>query len=80
MKVVKISETTPFITKDGAEIREILAPSNSFMKNQSLAEARILPGDTTKQHQHIKSEEIYYILYGNAEMTVVAHPLTRMKI
>ncbi|MEA1958539.1 MAG: cupin domain-containing protein, partial [Chloroflexota bacterium] len=53
-----------FITKDASEIREILAPRNSSIKNQSLAEARVLPGKSTEEHCHPVAEEIYYIIDG----------------
>ncbi len=70
MQIVNISRTKPFITKDNSEIREILSPGNSSLGNQSLAEARVSPGKATIQHYHIKTEEIYYILQGRAEITV----------
>jgi mannose-6-phosphate isomerase-like protein (cupin superfamily) len=70
MQIVNISRTRPFITKDNSEIREILSPGNSSLENQSLAEARVSPGKATIQHYHIKTEEIYYILQGRAEIIV----------
>ena len=70
MEIVNRSRAKPFITKDNSEIREILAPGNSSLKNQSLAEARVSPAKATTQHYHIRSEEIYYILQGKAEIRV----------
>jgi mannose-6-phosphate isomerase-like protein (cupin superfamily) len=70
MEVVNRNGVEPFITKDSSEIREILAPANSSIKNQSLAEARLTPGMTTDEHFHPKSEEIYYILEGRGRMKV----------
>ncbi len=70
MQIVNISRTKPFITKDNSEIREILSPGNSSLENQSLAEARVSPGKATIQHYHVKTEEIYYILQGRAEIIV----------
>ncbi len=35
---------------------------------QSLAEARILSGQTTQLHKHLKSEELYYITSGTGRM------------
>jgi mannose-6-phosphate isomerase-like protein (cupin superfamily) len=52
-----------YITKDGSTIREIMKAAN-----QSLAEATVLPGQTTAAHYHIKTEEIYYILRGRGMM------------
>ena len=43
-----------FTTKDGSEIRELLAHRNSCIANQSLAEARLLPGASTAAHYHPK--------------------------
>lgn len=70
MEIVNRSKATPFITKDNSEIKEILAPRNSSLRNQSLAEARVSPDKATIQHYHIKAEEIYYILQGKAEIRV----------
>ncbi|MEW6303535.1 MAG: hypothetical protein AB1705_08700 [Verrucomicrobiota bacterium] len=39
MDVVNLNAAPPFITKDGSEIRELLAYRNSAIRNQSLAEA-----------------------------------------
>jgi mannose-6-phosphate isomerase-like protein (cupin superfamily) len=57
-----------FITKDGSEIRELLAHRNSCIRNQTLAEARLPPGASTARHRHLKTEEIYYILEGSGSM------------
>jgi mannose-6-phosphate isomerase-like protein (cupin superfamily) len=68
--VVNISEAAPFVTKDGSEIRELLAHRNSSIRNQSLAEARLPPGAATTPHYHPLTEEIYYILEGAGEMRI----------
>ena len=70
MEVVNVNETKPFITKDTAEIREILAPRNSSLAKQSLAEAKVMPGRSTQEHYHVKSEEIYHIVRGKGKMTI----------
>jgi mannose-6-phosphate isomerase-like protein (cupin superfamily) len=62
--VVNLSDAAPFITKDGSEIRELLAYRNSSIRQQSLAEARIQPGGSTQEHFHPRAEEIYYITRG----------------
>ena len=72
MDIVNIEDTTPFITADGSEIRELLAHRNSSIRNQSLAEARLPPGASTTPHHHPRSEEIYYILNGAAEIQIGA--------
>ena len=68
MDIINRTQAAPFITKDGSEIRELLAHRNSSIRNQSLAEATIAVGTATQEHDHPKSEEIYYILGGNGRM------------
>lgn len=70
MDIVNRDNVKPFITKDSSEIREILAPGNSIIKRQSLAEAKLLPGRSTEEHYHAQTEEIYYILSGRGQMIV----------
>ena len=41
MDIKNLDEVPSFITKDGSEIRELLAHRNSVIRNQSLAEARV---------------------------------------
>ena len=60
----------PFITKDGSEIRELLAHRNSAIRNQSLAEARIPVGGSTQEHYHPQAEEIYFITSGAGRMRI----------
>ncbi|HEX4149375.1 MAG TPA: cupin domain-containing protein, partial [Pirellulales bacterium] len=59
-----------FTTKDGSEIRELLAHRNSCIREQSLAEARLAPGARTAAHFHPRTEEIYYILSGTGLMQI----------
>lgn len=68
MDVIQHSKAVPFVTKDGSTIRELLAHRNSSIRNQSLAEARVPSGVRTQSHYHPRSEEIYYILSGEAHM------------
>jgi len=70
VEVVNRNEVETFITKDSSEIREILAPKNSSIMNQSLAEAMLAPGMGTDEHFHPKAEEIYYILDGRGRMQI----------
>lgn len=70
MDVINRNAAAPFITKDGSEIRELLAYRNSCIRNQSLAEATLPPGGSTAEHFHATSEEIYYILSGRGRMRV----------
>src|SRR3974377_822276 len=68
MDVQNIDRVPAFTTKDGSEIRELLAHRNSCIRNQTLAEARLAPGAATAPHHHLKTEEIYYILAGRGLM------------
>lgn len=70
MEIKNINSVEPFITKDGSEIRELLAYRNSSIRNQSLAEARVPVGGATLEHYHIKTEEIYFILQGKGRMKI----------
>ena len=60
----------PYVTKDGAEIRELMHPGVHGNRSQSLAEATVQPGATTALHQHRSSEEIYHITSGTGVMTL----------
>src|SRR5262245_61678813 len=68
MDIHNIASVPAFTTKDGSEIRELLAHRNSCIRNQSLAEARVQPGKRTAPHYHPRTEEIYYILEGRGQM------------
>jgi len=64
MDIKNLDDMPPFTTKDGSEIRELLAHRNSAIRNQSLAEARLPVGGATQEHFHPRAEEIYYITHG----------------
>jgi len=64
MEIAARGRCAPFITEDGSEIRELLAHRNSSLRNQSLAEATLRKGQSTRAHFHPKAEEVYYILRG----------------
>lgn len=70
MDIKNLNEASPFTTKDGSEIRELLAHRNSAIRNQSLAEARLPAGGSTQEHYHVKTEEIYYITHGKGRMRI----------
>jgi mannose-6-phosphate isomerase-like protein (cupin superfamily) len=70
MEVFNLDAQPPFTTKDGSEIRDLLSHRNSALRNQSLAEARLQPGQSTDEHYHAKSEEIYYITHGSGRMRI----------
>ena len=70
MHIVNIDRVPAFTTKDGSEIRELLAARNSCIRNQTLAEARLPPGGSTTPHHHVETEEIYYVLSGQGSLRV----------
>jgi mannose-6-phosphate isomerase-like protein (cupin superfamily) len=70
MDTKNLNEVPSFITKDGSEIRELLAHRNSVIRNQSLAEARVPVGASTQEHYHIKTGEIYYITHGAGRIRI----------
>lgn len=70
MDIVNVNAAPPFITKDGSEIRELLAHRNSSVRQQSLAEARLPAGAATQEHYHAKTEEIYFITAGTGRMRI----------
>jgi len=70
MEIKSLNEVPSFITKDGSEIRELLAYRNSAIRNQSLAEARLPVGGATQEHYHARAEEIYFIIAGRGRMRI----------
>jgi mannose-6-phosphate isomerase-like protein (cupin superfamily) len=70
MDIKNLAAVPAFITKDGSEIRELLAHRNSAIRNQSLAEARLPVGTSTQEHFHPRCEEIYYITQGTGRIRI----------
>lgn len=70
MDITALDAQLPFITKDGSEIRELLSHRNSAIRHQSLAEARLQPGQSTDEHYHSRSEEIYFLTHGVGKMRI----------
>lgn len=64
------SDITPYLTKDGSEIRELMHPSVHGNRRQSLAEATIAPGAWTQLHRHALTEELYHVTAGRGWMTL----------
>jgi mannose-6-phosphate isomerase-like protein (cupin superfamily) len=63
MEVVAYETLEPFTTKDGSTIREYV-----HSPVQSLAEAILVPGQSTRRHFHALSEEIYLLISGGGTM------------
>lgn len=70
MDIKNLNQVEPFTTRDGSEIRELLAHRNSEIRNQSLAEARLPAGASTLEHYHPKAEEIYFITAGRGRIRI----------
>ncbi len=70
MDIKNLNEVPAFITKDGSEIRELLAHRNSVIRQQSLAEARLPAGGSTQEHYHPRAEEIYFITRGRGRIRI----------
>jgi len=70
MDITTLDKLEPFITKDGSEIRELLAYRNSEIRNQSLAEPRLPVGKSTLEHYHAKAEENYLITRGRGRIRI----------
>jgi mannose-6-phosphate isomerase-like protein (cupin superfamily) len=70
MKINQLAAQKPFTTHDGSTIRSILDSTNAPVQNQSLAEASLPKGGATERHYHRLSEEIYFMLEGEAQMEI----------
>ncbi len=68
MIVRSLAEAEAFTTADGSTIRELLGLPTAPVRNQSLAEATLGPGQSTQRHYHRAAEEIYYVVAGSGEM------------
>jgi mannose-6-phosphate isomerase-like protein (cupin superfamily) len=66
----RYDEVSPYVTKDGSQIRELMHPAVHGGANQSLAEATVAPGARTTLHRHRHTEEIYHITTGSGLMTL----------
>ncbi len=64
------AEVTPYVTKDGSTIRELMHPGVQGNRAQSLAEATVPAGTKTLLHRHAVTEELYHITAGSGVMTL----------
>lgn len=62
------SDITAYITKDSSQISELMHPSLHACQHQSLAEAIVPAGSSTRLHRHRQSEELYHITSGYGVM------------
>lgn len=65
-------DSTPFVTKDGSTVRELMHPAVHGNRAQSLAEAIVPAGGHTILHRHLRSEELYHFTAGSGRMTLGA--------
>lgn len=62
------ADVTPYVTKDGSIIRELMHPLVQGNQAQSLAEATLPPGGRTLRHRHRLTEELYHFTAGQGVM------------
>lgn len=67
MEIARRSELQPYVTRDGSEIREWVAPGTSG-RRQSLAEATVPASGATLAHFHRESEEVYLVTSGSGRL------------
>jgi mannose-6-phosphate isomerase-like protein (cupin superfamily) len=67
MEIARRSELPAYVTRDGSEIREWIAPGTPG-RRQSLAEATVPAGGSTLAHLHRVSEEIYLVTAGSGRL------------
>ncbi|HKG38199.1 MAG TPA: cupin domain-containing protein [Conexibacter sp.] len=67
MEIARRSELEPYLTRDGSEIREWVAPGTPG-RRQSLAEATVRAGGSTLAHYHQESEEVYLVTSGSGRL------------
>jgi mannose-6-phosphate isomerase-like protein (cupin superfamily) len=68
--VRSLEEAEAFTTADGSTIRELLGLPTAPVRNQSLAEATLEPGQATERHYHREAEEIYYVVEGAGALEI----------
>jgi mannose-6-phosphate isomerase-like protein (cupin superfamily) len=59
-----------YTTRDESAIFELMHPDVHGNARQSLAEARVAPGQITRLHRHHQSEELYHIVSGSGRMEI----------
>lgn len=70
MELIKTRERGAVEAADGSLVRELAHPDWSEAKGQSLAEAMVPPGTATREHLHVRSEEIYCFVAGGGRIIV----------
>ena len=75
-KHTRREDIASYVTKDGSTIRELFHPASHGNRNQSFAEATVLPGGKTYRHFHRMSEELYHVTVGVGVVTVGEEKVT----
>jgi mannose-6-phosphate isomerase-like protein (cupin superfamily) len=71
MEISHYAQIDPYVTADGSTIREWAGPGyGADASNQSLAEATVAPGGSTKAHYHRRSEELYLVTAGRGRLRI----------
>lgn len=68
--VRSLDSAEAFVTADGSAIRELCGIPTGGTTLQSLAEATLAPGRATARHYHAESEEVYFVLEGEADLEI----------
>lgn len=70
MNIIKLNNLKEFEAGDGCLLREFFNPNKDNIKAcYSLAHAKVVPGQHTKNHR-LDTSEVYYILRGEAVMHI----------
>jgi mannose-6-phosphate isomerase-like protein (cupin superfamily) len=67
MEIARRDSLPAYVTRDGSEIREWVAPGTPG-RRQSLAEATVPAGGSTLAHFHRESEEVYLVTSGSGRL------------
>jgi mannose-6-phosphate isomerase-like protein (cupin superfamily) len=70
MKIVNLRDASVLRTRHGSEIRPLVDRTTSEITQCSVAEELLPPGHAVSPHRHRATEEVYYVLEGDGEMTV----------
>ena len=73
MEVRNRERAEAFTTLDGSTIRVLLDAELGGASNQSLAEATLAAGASTRRHYHGRAEEIYVVLASSGRMEVAGN-------
>jgi len=70
MRIVNLRTASVLRTRHGSEIRPLIDRTTSPVTRCSVAEELLPPGAAVAPHHHRATEEVYYVLEGDGEMTV----------